>query len=328
MILSIIIPVFNVEKYIKQCILSVVNNNLPATDYEIIVIDDESPDRSVFIIQKLMVIYDQIKLISQQNKGLGGARNTGIQNANGKYILFLDSDDYLMGNSLNNIVNYCLKWDLDILEFGAVGVTENKKEIYRYSNKAKQINNGFQYLSNNVSMNSACNKLYNVKFLKEQGLQFIEHLFGEDFEFNTRAFYYAKRVSCVNNILGCFVQTPNSITRNSSIVKNEKLIHDLKKNIELAIVFFKTIDKKVELNKLIINERIAYLTLTLLFNMYKLNISKNIRDAYIQELKDLKVYPIKVKIKSRKKNLFKHLANIELLYGLICDVKSSLLKKN
>ncbi|MDP3313044.1 glycosyltransferase family 2 protein [Lutibacter sp.] len=88
MLLSVIIPVYNVEKYIEKCILSVIDSNMQIEDYEIIVVDDGSHDKSVSIVRNNMLSFPQIKLISQKNKGLGGARNTGVLHASGDYVLF------------------------------------------------------------------------------------------------------------------------------------------------------------------------------------------------------------------------------------------------
>ena len=98
--ISIIIPVYNVEKYIVQCINSTLHQDLSENEYEILIIDDESPDQSVDLIKKQFYNIPSIKIISQKNKGLGGARNTGIKNASGEYLLFLDSDDFLLPNVL------------------------------------------------------------------------------------------------------------------------------------------------------------------------------------------------------------------------------------
>ena len=101
--ISIIIPVYNVEKYIVQCINSALHQDLSENEYEILIIDDESPDHSVDLIRKKFDNIPSIKIISQKNKGLGGARNTGIKNASGEYLLFLDSDDFLLPNVLKEL---------------------------------------------------------------------------------------------------------------------------------------------------------------------------------------------------------------------------------
>ena len=127
--LSIIIPMYNVEKYIHKCIHSVVQNNLKRDDFEIIIVDDESPDNSLSIATEIAKEFDNITIISQKNKGLGGARNTGIQNAKGKYVLFLDSDDFYTPNSLETILKIAFDNELEILEFGAIVVDSTNKII-------------------------------------------------------------------------------------------------------------------------------------------------------------------------------------------------------
>ena len=123
--LSVIIPVYNVEKYVICCINSVIQNDLESSAYEIIIVDDESPDDSVKTIKSYFQNVANLKVISQKNKGLGGARNTGILNATGTYLLFLDADDYLVPNTLSQIVNQAIATQVEVLEFGAHGVLEN-----------------------------------------------------------------------------------------------------------------------------------------------------------------------------------------------------------
>jgi len=328
MLVSVIIPVYNVEKYIEKCILSVINNNLQVEDYEIIVVDDESPDQSVSVIRNLMVSNNQIKLISQVNKGLGGARNTGVNKAKGDYVLFLDADDYLKKGALKKIVNFAIESKLDILEFGAIGVTENGDEVYRISKSTTNIMTGYEYLNLIQYMNSACNKLYATQFLKTNQLEFVERIFIEDFEFNTRAFYYARKVQGTENILGCFVQTANSITRNTNKEKNQKMILDIKNVIDLTIQFSKNIDKSKAINFTIIDERIGFLTTTLLYTLFKLNIKKNIRRQVIKGLQIKNLYPINTRVRDNKKNVFKFIANNEFIFNICCGLKQYLLNKN
>jgi len=129
--LSIIVPMYNVASYIETCIDSIYKQNIPLHDFEVILIDDESPDNSLEIAKALVRTKDNVKIISQKNKGLGGARNTGIENASGVYILFLDADDYYIDNTINHLIVLAEKYTLDILEFGAEGI--NRKGEITYS---------------------------------------------------------------------------------------------------------------------------------------------------------------------------------------------------
>lgn len=107
--LSIIIPMFNVAQYLRKCVLSAFNQGLSTNEFEIIMVDDESPDNSLDIAKDMSKTHDNITVISQKNKGLGGARNTGITHAKGEYLLFLDADDYLLPNTFKFLVDMALK---------------------------------------------------------------------------------------------------------------------------------------------------------------------------------------------------------------------------
>lgn len=102
-ILSIIIPVYNVEKYVECCLKSVISQN--STKIEVVVVNDGSTDKSLKICEEYSDKFTYIKIVTQTNKGLSEARNTGIRHSNGEYLLFLDSDDYLLDNCLYKIIN-------------------------------------------------------------------------------------------------------------------------------------------------------------------------------------------------------------------------------
>ena len=163
-------------------------------------------------------------------------------------------------------------------------------------------------------MNSACNKLYAVSFLNNYGLRFEERIFIEDFEFNTRAFYYAKRVKAVEDILGCFVQTSNSITRNISIEKNSKMLSDIEEVIDLTIKFQQEESNFSSKVHKVFKERIAFLTTTLLFNLIKLSIDKKQCKLIIENLKLKKLYPVRTTLRNKNKNLFRWVVNNEFLF--------------
>ena len=111
--ISIIIPFYNVENYIAKCINSVKNQTF--TDFECILIDDESPDTSKQIAEQIIQNDKRFRVISQLNKGLGGARNTGLDNAKGEWVVFLDSDDYWERDFLRIMYEKATKYNADII---------------------------------------------------------------------------------------------------------------------------------------------------------------------------------------------------------------------
>ena len=102
--LSVVIPMYNVEPYVERCIRSLLQQDLPLNDYEIICVNDGSPDRSGEIVERLQKEYSNIILINQQNQGVSRARNRGIHEAGSKYVLFIDPDDYIRENTLNMVL--------------------------------------------------------------------------------------------------------------------------------------------------------------------------------------------------------------------------------
>ena len=100
---SVIIPVYKVEKYLSECVESILSQDYQ--DYEIILVDDGSPDRCPEICDEYARVYPQISVLHQANAGLACARNAGLDKANGEYIIFIDSDDYLISKSALSIIN-------------------------------------------------------------------------------------------------------------------------------------------------------------------------------------------------------------------------------
>jgi glycosyltransferase involved in cell wall biosynthesis len=300
--LSVIIPVYNVEEYVIRCINSVIQNDLESSVYEIIIVDDASPDDSVKIIQSHFQEVANLKIISQKNKGLGGARNTGISHAKGTFLLFLDADDYLVPNTLNQIVNQAIANQLDVLEFGAQGVLENGTICYTLSNSSNSlVLDGMDYYQKVRYANSACNKLYKTEFLKENQLFFEEQLYIEDFEFNTRVFLHAKRMLAVETIVGQFLQSPNSITRNVSLSKKEKMQND----IERVMVITNKMYLKSSNQHAFFKERLGFLTATLIVQMIRNHSDYKTIHSKIEDLKTKKLFFVNHPLFDRSKNLFR-----------------------
>ena len=125
---SLIVPVYNVQKYIEKCISSILDQDY--ANYEIIIVDDGSTDKSAEIIDRIANLNrDKIVSIHQENKGLGGARNTGLEKATGKYVWFIDSDDTIAPYSLKHLDEFIQKQEVDILVFDRVAIDELGNEM-------------------------------------------------------------------------------------------------------------------------------------------------------------------------------------------------------
>lgn len=179
MMFSVIIPVYNVEKYITKCLKSILNQTY--SDYEIIIVNDGSTDSSIKILEKYQSYISNLKIINQQNRGLGGARNTGIRYARGDYLVFLDSDDYVAQNMLETIDMYLKKYNLDIIAFDCIqvdtegnilqNITNDEYKNY-YTDLTKQ-----QYL---LLEPTSCTKVYKRTLYTTFNIYFPEKLWYED----------------------------------------------------------------------------------------------------------------------------------------------------
>lgn len=297
---------YKVEKYIEKCIGSVFNQGLNENDFEIVIVDDQSPDNSLAVAQELTSAKSNVTIISQGNKGLGGARNTGVLNATGTYLLFLDSDDWLLPNVLEKLLQIAETDDLDVLEFAAQGVSVTGDVTYEISKSSPVLNSGFDYYNTIRYMNSACNKLYKRTFLLQHKLFFLERIFIEDFEFNTRAFAQLEKVRATAVVGAQFLQSPNSITRNTDAAKKEKMVKDiilvLQKTKECSQIKGAAANKNATT---FFNERISFIVVTLFIQLLKNKNSfleiKQVR----QQLRDQGLYGVNHKVFDRKKNLFR-----------------------
>jgi len=272
MLLSVIIPVYNVERYIEKCILSVLQNGLREDFYEIVIVDDESPDNSMAIVSRFVQAHKNIRVISQENRGLGGARNTGIRNATGKYLLFLDADDWYLPDTIAKLIQIAESEPLEILEFGAQGIFTNNEIMYTKSIDS-EIMNGVDYYQKYRYLDSACNKLYSRDFLTAHQLFFLEKLYIEDYEFNTRALFRAKKIKATSLVAAQFLQSADSITRNAEHGKHLKMQEDIILVIKNIDAFYKHEVKNgtPKQASAYFEQKLAYLTVTLFFQLVKRN---------------------------------------------------------
>lgn len=261
---SIIVPMYNVENYIQECIESIINQSLK--EIEIIVVNDGSTDNS---IKKLECIKDnRIKIINKQNGGLSSARNEGLKVANGQYLIFIDSDDFLISDDcLEEMYNNILNNKLDIL-------SSNAKLYYEDRDKYIKTNKGLTYTENqimsidefieksqNCDIAPSCFYMYRTNFLKNNNLLFKEGIYHEDELFTYRTLLRTKKIYVSNDYFYAYRQREGSIT---SCKNNAKRGTDL---INICLELDKDFEK-------IENETIKLILYKRGFNMILENILK------------------------------------------------------
>ncbi|MDD5159200.1 MAG: glycosyltransferase [Sulfuricurvum sp.] len=207
--ISVIIPVYNVEAYLKECLDSIVSQELH--DIEIICVNDGSTDGSLSILEKYAADDKRIIIIDQKNQGLSGARNNGLKKAQGEYILFSDSDDYLLtSNTLSLLYTTASMQDLDILSFDFTIVGEQEK-AHHVKRKIGILSNGKHFLQNGDSVVMAWCKLYKRAYLESIYFFYNETIIHEDDEAHPRLYVNASRVSHIDMLLYAYRQRANSI---------------------------------------------------------------------------------------------------------------------
>jgi glycosyltransferase involved in cell wall biosynthesis len=169
---------------------------LPQDEYEIIVINDGTPDNSMQCVKELALTHPNIVIIEQENQGLSGARNTGLQNAQGEYVWFVDSDDWIESNCLKVVTDRLIEQQLDALHISAINVTNDKQSLrYNYAAFEGQLYSGQDILRSQKHQFPAQFTIYRKTLLETNHLTFYPRIFHEDMEFTPRAYYFAERVS-------------------------------------------------------------------------------------------------------------------------------------
>ena len=202
-LLSIIVPVYNVQGYLHDCIESLLEQNLDDNLYEIILINDGSQDGSGKIIDHFSEMYSNIKAYHFENSGLGATRNKGIELAQGKYIAFLDSDDFVPKNAYSSLLESAFINEAEIVT-GPVERFENNKYsrsgLHKKVDFTEKINTNFFETPSLVYDSTSTNKIYQSSFLKENQIVFPENIVYEDIYFTMKSFSLAKKINIIPTV--------------------------------------------------------------------------------------------------------------------------------
>jgi len=241
--LSIIVPVFNVERYIAYCLDSLVNQDIPDNEYEIIIVNDGSSDSSPKIAEEYVQRFSNVILYSQENSGVGAARNKGVEISKGKYVYFIDPDDYIVDNSLATLLNNAETKNLDVLGFKSINTTNTNLKTTSTKNENTTVsvyNDGISYIAKNEFKNAVWWYFIKSDFLIKSGLKFIEGRWMEDAIFTASLLLSANNIGFADYDVHRHVQIPNSAMTNKEPEHYIKVIYD---NENAAMVYDELINK-------------------------------------------------------------------------------------
>lgn len=291
---SVIIPVYNTEKYLEECLDSVIHQTLK--DIEIICINDGSTDNSLEILKKYKQKDSRIITIDQENSGAAIARNKGIKIANGEYLSFIDSDDYIDLDFLEKLYSASNNGNCDVVTTVNVknvdeNLNQSYKNIFINSKQLNFIERADMFVKTGIS----CNKIYKNSFIKNNNIYYTEDkAASEDLYFTVFSLLLANKVNIINNTSYYYRQVNNSLSRTIKDEKNYKIID-----------FCKIVDKRLSTLNVNIFKKICWKNKfkkrrEIEFSTYYSNMHKDYKATFRELLK--KAYP-RDKVKEPIKNL-------------------------
>lgn len=230
--LSIIVPVYNVEKYLEKCLNSIINQKTNFS-YEIICINDGSTDGSLEILNKYANKYKQIKIISEKNQGLSAARNTGIKCSQGKYLMFIDSDDYITETCVDKLMKEAKKFDYDLVKSGYIEFSsETNQEIKKIQYKNTVIKD-----KNKLELDKVKGHAWGCVVKREifYSIKFPVGYWYEDIIMKLLVFPKCKKIKIVDDILYYYRINLNGLSRKTQKQKSYKCLEQyylVKKSLE------------------------------------------------------------------------------------------------
>jgi Glycosyltransferases involved in cell wall biogenesis len=305
--LSIIIPVYNVEKYLRTCLDSVLYPGIP--DYEVFAVDDGSTDSCPEILAEYEVKYPELlKVITTENRGVGAARNEAIREAQGEYIVLLDSDDRLADGAVQEILDECDK-GFDICFFDYICVNESG-EIIKHLTGCNDYPGTYSLEDNPAilfELPSSTNKILRRSLFTDNNIYFPGRVWFEDFRTTPKLYIHAEKITYVKKEWYIYLQQSNSIThtnktkRNLEIIDASEDILDYYKEHGLYEKYYPELEYAIFYNELLTSiDRVNLID-------YRSEVQDQLLDYYLKKFPDYK-----------KNRYFKAMpAKYQLIYGLI-----------
>lgn len=248
-LISIIVPVYNVERYIEECLDSLLNQSYK--NIEIIIVNDGSTDRSDEIIKKYAILNPNIIYLQQKNSGQAKARNTALKYVKGKYVIFIDSDDFLNKNALEKMYNNINESNSQVCIAGYYeyyNSTNKKKVIFKNNKTILNDNEIIEEVLNNRLQCLVSFKLFESKLLRECNFKFEVGRLFEDFFPILKAMTKANKVSVINEPVFYYRQRSDSSIRSKRISKVEDYFYATSLVLDYINVNYKEVIKVNSLN--------------------------------------------------------------------------------
>ena len=312
---SVIVPVYNVEKYLERCVHSILNQT--HTNLEIVLVNDGSKDSSGTICDAFEKKDSRIKVVHQKNGGLSAARNTGLNHATGDFIAFIDSDDWIELDMFEIMLNYAFKHELDIIECDIQYTSKEKIKTdptFFIENKEDA---AIRIIENRFF--SVCRRIYSFDIIKN--MRFIENYIYEDMLFTSELIRSIEKVGYIKKpFYNYFIENDTSIMHGSYNMRNVNSIDTIEK--------FETNIKKHFSNKKIIKAAENYVLFFSVHNYQKLFENKNL-DKKQKYRKELKRKIIKNYDSNSNNNFYTKMARFSPMwfYNIFCYVNHQRIKR-
>lgn len=279
---SMIVPVYNVKRYLKRCVESLVEQEGAEAKREIILVDDGSTDGSGELCDQFAALYENVVTYHKQNGGLSSARNYGIDRAQGEWVLFVDSDDYVSRKSCHVLETMISDHpDAEVMVYNGTEIEGTHKKRCRRNVQNGRETKGEEYVIYHYKNRSfhveAWLYAYRLAYLNQNQLRFREGILHEDVEFTLRAVLPAKKIVEIEEPLYYYVIRKNSISTGKN---KEKNIHDLFQTLEMQAKFAEK--QGAELEKWIKNAVVdSYLNMIQEAGMYEKCYRKFIKKRFL-----------------------------------------------
>ncbi len=313
--LSIIVPIYNVEPYLKECIDSLYHQDIPDDEYEVILINDGSTDNSYEIAKDFASAHSNIHLVTQTNQGQSVARNKGLDMAKGKYVMFVDSDDGLFPNVLGKVFTVADENQLDVCAY-RIKYADEKGVVHLGSVQPFPIDvvyDGRYAVTHGADIGAVWLNLYSRELLNKFHLRFLEGIYHQDVDFNLRMYAYANRMMFTDIVAYSYRYVAGSSTRKPNKSKEIKLIGDDFLVVQ-HIRDFTIIDKHGKKLKDFYHRHGNSVVISRLLELINNEIlNKEEKQQLLAKLKELNLYPIKGGTLSWKTTVLIPLLNMECL---------------